>query len=241
MGLTAFTAVMTYLRIGGIDVLEILRVLFMISIFVMIFVVMQRLVPWLVERIEHLNVEQAEFSFAFIFMIFVALLAEQFGLHGIVGAFLAGTLLADSQIGKSDFIAKLSSISYAIFIPLFFVWTGLLLNLGDITFMSFVLVFAVLAANAVAAYWASRMNGLNTRDCLMTAITMLPRGDINLVIASIGVLLVDINGKLVLPTELGKLFYSTAMLLVILAALITFVGLKIFIKGDKNGFDYKVT
>ncbi len=236
MGLIAFTAVITYLRIGGIDLFEMGSVIAMIAVFMGLFLAMQRIVPWLVEKIEHLSVEQAEFSFAFVFMIAVGLLAEQFGLHGIIGAFLAGTLLARSRIGQTQFINKISSISYAIFIPLFFVWTGLLLNLSDITFMSFVLVFAVLAANAIGAYWASIMNGMSVRDRLMTSLTMLPRGDVNLIIASIGVTLVDLNGNLVLPKEVGELFYSTAMLLVIMAALITFIGLKVFVKtkGDTS-------
>ncbi len=232
MGLIAFTAVITYLRIGGIDLFEIASVIAMIAVFMGMFLAMQRVVPWLVEKIEHLSVEQAEFSFAFVFMIAVGLLAEQFGLHGIVGAFLAGTLLARSEIGKSQFINKISSISYAIFIPLFFVWTGLLLNLGDITLMSFVLVFGALAANAIGAYWASKMNGMNENECVMTALTMLPRGDVNLIIASIGVTLLDLNGNLVLPQAMGELFYSSAMLLVIMAALITFVGLKLFVKPE---------
>ncbi|MBN3037689.1 MAG: cation:proton antiporter [Candidatus Diapherotrites archaeon] len=230
VGLIIFTAIMTYLSIGGIDVFPMVNVLVSVGIFLVFFVIMQRAVPWLVDRLDSLTVEEAHFSFAFIFMILLALVAEHFGLDGIVGAFLAGVILSRSQIGRTEFIQKLSSASYAIFIPLFFVWTGLLLNLEYLTLLSFVMVAVALIANAIGAYAAGRLCSMPDEDSILMAITLLPRGDINLVIATIGLTMVNIHGESIVPPELGQLIYSSAMLLILVAAVATPIMLRLLIK-----------
>lgn len=234
MGLIIFTAVMTYLSVGRLDFLEIGFVGLSIISFLLVFMLIQRFIPMLIDRIEHLTVEQAEFSFAFVFMILIAILAEIFGLHGIIGAFLAGTVLARSPIAGTNFIEKISSISYAIFVPLFFVWTGLLLKLEALALMSFVVVGAVLIANALAAYFAGKINHYSEDECLLLGISMLPRGDINLILVSIGVTMVGVNGLLIISPEIGELLFSTAMLIVLMGAIITAILMKLFIKKEES-------
>jgi len=232
MGLVIFTGVMTYLAVGRLDIVEIGSVMLSILAFLVVFLIIQKIVPLLIDQIEHLTVEQAEFSFAFIFMILLAILAETFGLHGIIGAFLAGTILARSPIAGTNFIEKVSSISYAIFVPLFFVWTGLLLNLESLTLLAFAVTGAVLIANAIGAYFAGKFCGFSTDDNLLLSISMLPRGDINLILVSIGITMVGVNGKLIVTPAIGQEMFSAVMFLVLFGALITAVMMKIFIKKE---------
>lgn len=232
MGLIIFTAVMTYLSVGRLDLIEIGSVIVAIFAFLFVFFIIQKLVPLLINKIEHLTVEQAEFSFAFIFMILLAIVAEMFGLHGIIGAFLAGTLLARSPIAGTNFIEKISSISYAIFVPLFFVWTGLLLNLQTLTIMAFVVTGAALIANAIGAYYAGKISGFSEEDNLLLSVSMLPRGDINLILVSIGTTMVGVNGQPIVTPEIGASMFSTVMFIVLFGAVITSVLMKIFIKRD---------
>mgnify|MGYP006282212713 CR=1 FL=1 len=252
MGLIIFTGIMTYISIGSIIIEEIVRVIVMILIFLVLFILMQKLVPRFVELLEHMNVEQAEFSFAFIFMILLAVIAQHFGLHGIVGAFLAGIILGRCSLATSSFVKKISSISYGIFIPLFFVWTGLLLDLGKlssdpsnfITIMgisadpqvmaAFALIGGVLISNSIAAYYSGKLSGLPRKDSLLMSITMLPRGDINLVIATIAYNMTNAAGELIVPQQISDFIYSTVMLLILFAAIITFILLKIFIKPEEE-------
>jgi Kef-type K+ transport system membrane component KefB len=238
MGLIIFNIVMTYVSLGSVNVIEILRVIAMICVFLLFFIVMERLVPMLVRLVEHMSVEQAEFSFAFIFMILLAVIAEHLGLSGIIGAFLAGIIIGRCPIATTSFVKKLSSISYGIFIPLFFVWTGLLLDFGNLTgtpqlAFALTLIVGVLAANALAAHLAGKLNRFNAQDCRLMSIAMLPRGDINLVIASVAITMTrgDLN---VVPLEIGGFIYSTVMLLILVGMVITFVLLKLFVKTKKG-------
>lgn len=233
-GLIIFTAIMTYLSVGHLDLFELGHVVLSIIVFLLVFLLIQRFIPMLIDRVEHLTVEQAEFSFAFIFMILIAWLAEVFGMHGIIGAFLAGTVLARSPIAGTNFIEKISSISYGIFVPLFFVWTGLLLDLSSLTLFSFVVVGAVLIANALAAYYSGKINHFSKDDCLLMSISMLPRGDINLILVSIAVTMVGVSGSLIVTPKLGDLMFSTTMLIVLFGAIITAILLKIFIKKEET-------
>ena len=231
-GLIIFTAIMTYLSVGRLDFLELGSVVVSIIVFLLVFLLIQRFIPMLINRVEHLTVEQAEFSFAFIFMILIAWLAEVFGLHGIIGAFLAGVVLARSPIAGTNFIEKISSISYAIFVPIFFVWTGLLLNLSSLALVSFVIVGVVLIANALAAYFSGKLNHFTEQDCLLMSISMLPRGDINLILVSIATTMVGVSGSLIVSPEIGNLMFSTTMLIVLFGAIITAILLKIFVKKE---------
>ena len=229
-GLLIFTLVMTYLSFGGFDPVSMGFVLLSIVAFLAMFMVLQRFVPAMIEQIEHLTVEQAEFSFAFVFMLFLAFMAQLFGLHGIIGAFLAGALLAHSPIAGTNFIEKISSISYAIFVPLFFVWTGLLLDFSALTEVSFIMAGAVLVTTAIGAYAAARLCSFSDDEGVLMGIALLPRGDINLIIASIGITTIGVGGQLLVPPDVGGFMFSSTMLIVLFAAVVTAVLMKIFVK-----------
>jgi Kef-type K+ transport system membrane component KefB len=228
--LMVLTTVVTFLTVGGVSLASVAQTVLLVILFLALFMLLQRFVPKLVEAVEHLTVEQAEFSFAFVFMIVLAVAAQLFGLHGVVGAFLAGVLLSHSPMSGTGLIEKLSAISYAIFIPLFFAWTGLLLDASAISLFSFVLAGAVLIANVLGVYFASRIAGLPDDDAVTSGIAMLPRGDINLVVAAIGLTLVDAAGRAVLPARVAEELYSSVILLILFSLVITALLLRVFVR-----------
>src|SRR4051794_17134682 len=70
---------------------------------------------------------------AFVLMIGFAALADQFGLETILGAFAAGVLLSlidRDQTTHPQFRLKLEAAAFGVFIPVFFVTSGLRFNLG---------------------------------------------------------------------------------------------------------------
>jgi Kef-type K+ transport system membrane component KefB len=71
---------------------------------------------------------------AVVLMIGFAALAEQFGLEAILGAFAAGAVLTlvdqDRQMTHPLFRAKLESMGFGFFVPVFFVATGLKFDLN---------------------------------------------------------------------------------------------------------------
>lgn len=71
---------------------------------------------------------------AFVLMIGFAALADQFGLETILGAFAAGVLLSlidrDQTTPPPQFRLKLEAAAFGVFIPVFFVTSGLRFNLN---------------------------------------------------------------------------------------------------------------
>jgi Kef-type K+ transport system membrane component KefB len=71
---------------------------------------------------------------AFVLLLAFVALAEQLGLEVILGAFAAGAILGlvdrDDQMTHPRFRAKLTAIGFGVFIPVFFVASGLRFDLG---------------------------------------------------------------------------------------------------------------
>ncbi len=71
---------------------------------------------------------------AFVLLLGFATLAEQLGLETILGAFAAGALLSlidrDEKMTHPDFRGKLEAVGFGVFIPVFFVASGLRFDLG---------------------------------------------------------------------------------------------------------------
>jgi Kef-type K+ transport system membrane component KefB len=80
-----------------------------------------------------LHMEEAEFSLAMILVLFLAYISESIGFSSVLGAFIAGQLIGRTPFAETrSFTDKIKSISFGLFIPLFFVWFGLGINLAEI-------------------------------------------------------------------------------------------------------------
>src|SRR3954451_6607944 len=74
---------------------------------------------------------------AFLLMVGLVALASQLGLEVILGAFIAGAILSlvdrDGMMTHADFRPKLEAAGFGIFIPVFFVTTGVKYDLSALT------------------------------------------------------------------------------------------------------------
>lgn len=77
---------------------------------------------------------QVRIRAALLLLVGFAALAERLGLEVILGAFLAGAILTlvdrEGSIGHEAFRQKLSGIGYGVFIPIFFVASGMRFSVG---------------------------------------------------------------------------------------------------------------
>ncbi len=117
-----------------------------------------------------------------------ALLANIVGLSVAIGAFLAGVLVAES---KSAEVSKmLSSPIKDMFVAIFFVSVGALMDIGQI--QNYILLAAVLIAVATATKFGGNMLGnmifrQKGRKSVRSAFTLAsPRGEFSIVIAKVG-------------------------------------------------------
>ena len=120
-------------------------------------------------------------------MLLYAYVAEFIKLSAIVGAFIAGVVL-----NRSRHIRDIEEKTYGLemlFMPIFFISLGILIDINAIyEFAVPIIIITVLAlasktiACAAAGLWAK----LKAKDALLVGIGMSPRGEVALIVASIG-------------------------------------------------------
>ncbi len=124
---------------------------------------------------------------AVILCLGLAAFAAQIGLAAIIGAFLAGMVVAETK-DRHDFEEEVAPL-YAFFPPFFFVFIGLEVELGaftDIATLGVLLAVTALAfATKFGAAWLAARS-MGPRDALVVGLGMVPRGEVGIIVAGIG-------------------------------------------------------
>ncbi len=112
------------------------------------------------------------------------------GLAAITGAFLAGLAFSRSDL-RTEIEHEMRTITYALLVPIFFVSIGLK---TDVRLLSGSYVWFALALVAVAAVskiagcgFGARLAGFSLGQALRVGIGMMSRGEVGLIVASVGV------------------------------------------------------
>lgn len=112
------------------------------------------------------------------------------GLAAITGAFIAGAGLGRSTL-RDKIETKMHAITYAFLVPIFFVSIGLEANAREIAgaalpFLIVLFVVAV-ASKLIGAGLGARLGGFTNRQALRVGVGMVSRGEVGLIVASVGV------------------------------------------------------
>lgn len=133
----------------------------------------------------------------------LAALSETIGLAAIIGAFLAGLIF---EFKKSEVTSQVQPI-YEFLVPFFFAVTGSRLDPGVFADPSILGLAASVTALAIltkvgAGYWGSR--SLGKGDAMLVGVGMVPRGEVGLIVASLGlglgIISADLYGVVVAMT-----------------------------------------
>lgn len=140
--------------------------------------------PWLLKAARAMRTRAAASSAAVVLCLLTSVVSALSGLAPIVGAFAAGLVLAKTD-DKIHFEEKVRSIA-DLFVPLFFVIMGARMQLSALT-LSVLAVGALLMVVAVAGKVIAGLSvptqGL---DRWIVAVGMIPRGEVGLIFANIG-------------------------------------------------------
>jgi Kef-type K+ transport system membrane component KefB len=122
---------------------------------------------------------------AFLLLVGFVALAERFGLEIILGAFLAGALLTvvdrDRAMTHPQFRRKLEAVGFGVFIPVFFVSSGLRFDLdallaggGSLALVPVFLAALVVVRGVPALVYRRRLGGRDTTVAALLQATSLP-------------------------------------------------------------------
>lgn len=129
-------------------------------------------------------------------MVFVTLLISSYiteilGLHALFGAFIAGVVMPDNLQFRHMMTEKVEDVSLAVFLPLFFVSSGLsteigLLNTPAHWWITLGITLVAIIGKVGGTYMACRVVGESIYNSLYMGILMNTRGLMELVILSMG-------------------------------------------------------
>jgi Kef-type K+ transport system membrane component KefB len=167
------------------------------------------IVPRLLNRLnEHLVIYA---SLVVLFGLVVAMTVA--GFSAVIAAFIAGVAVAESRV--SGRIRESAGALLAIFGSIFFITIGLQMNLETLTSLKVIaqsLAISTLAilAKMAGVYPFAYAKLRNTSHALSASLGMVPRGEMGLVVASIG-----LSGGVINQSE-----YSIALLMVLVTTII---------------------
>lgn len=124
---------------------------------------------------------------AVILCLALAAIAAQIGLAAIIGAFLAGMIVAESK-DREEMEREVEPL-YAFFPPFFFAFIGIEISLGELAEPGTLALLAGLTAIAIASKLVGAYPGaraLGPDEGRIVAIGMVPRGEVGIIIAGIG-------------------------------------------------------
>ncbi len=117
----------------------------------------------------------------------IAGVAEMFGLATIIGAYLAGILLSVTKLGK-ELEEKLAGASHII-VPVFFAIMGTLVDfkaMGAVLVFGLVISVFAIIGKVIGSGLPALASGFNFLGSARIGIGMLPRGEVALIVAGIG-------------------------------------------------------
>ncbi|MFP5115137.1 cation:proton antiporter [Bacillaceae bacterium C204] len=157
-----------------------------------------KVVPWLLKKFAPLKVTESLITGALIICFVFAYAAELTGVAGIIGAYIAGIAISQTDYQQKIF-KKVETISYSIFVPIFFTSIGLSVSFDGISqhigLMIGLSILAILTKLLGAAAGAKAAQ-FSWKNSLGIGAAMVSRGEVALIIATIGLETKLINQEL---------------------------------------------
>jgi Kef-type K+ transport system membrane component KefB len=217
MGVLGVSIFMAFV-VGGVsaDLSSVLVIIVTMILFMVIAsLIGLKVLPKLAEKIDTLPISQGLIAFSFVTVLFYSWAAEAIGhMAAIIGAFMVGLFLARSPL-KDKIEKGLSSIAYGVFVPIFFINVGLSANIRSISVDGILLlagmIVVVIVSKLLGTGISGRLGGMTNRESIQLGFGMVPRGEVVLIIAAVGIVEGFINSNT----------FSTIVILVIITTIMT--------------------
>ncbi len=176
--------------------------------------------PHWIKNIDRLPISEGTLALAISIMLVYGLAAETIGhLAPITGAFLAGLMLGRTH-QKEKIVEGVHTLAYGLFVPIFFINIGLSVNGRQLHLQMLWFALAVIAT-AILTKWfgaglGAYLGGLSRREAIQLGAGMISRGEVGLIMASVGA-----PYKLVTEEE-----FAVVVIMVLVTTLVTPVLLR---------------
>ncbi len=154
-------------------------------------------VPRAIRAIQHLNRAETSLVASIGICFSIALLAQEFGYSVALGAFVAGSLVAES--GEAEHIEQLITPVRDMFAAIFFVSVGMMLNpqvLIDNWAIVIIFTLAVIVGKTLGVSVGSFLSGKSVRASVQAGMSLAQIGEFSFIIAGLGLSSNSSNGFL---------------------------------------------
>lgn len=185
-----------------------------------------RLVNKLAPKIENLHITKPFFNLGLILCLGLSFAAIYIGAAAIIGSFLAGMALSEAT-AENHKMHQLTSGVTEFLVPFFLVNIGMQLNLiifRDVSVIVLAVVITVVAVLTKFVGCGLGAYGMGTKQMAQVGIGMVPRGEVGIVVAQIGLGLAAITEK----------FFGAVLFMAIATTLIAPPFIKLFFGEDKD-------
>ncbi len=206
---------------GGSGVVAVLWVLAKMALFLVAALwVGMRVVPWLGAVVEELPISEGVMALAIVLTLLFAWSAEALGgVAAITGAFLAGVAFSETPL-RQEVERGMHTVAYAWLVPVFFVSIGLEANARALGWegvpFALLIVAVAVVSKIVGCGLGARLGGFSTGEALRLGVGMVSRGEVGLIVASVG-----LSGGFIQEST-----FATVVLMVLATTLLTPVMLR---------------
>ncbi|UFJ39665.1 cation:proton antiporter [Brevibacillus humidisoli] len=181
-----------------------------------------KVVPWLMRFLGGLRTSETVISAALIICFLYAYVSDLFGVATIIGAYIAGVAISMTPM-QHEVYQKTETISYSFFVPVFFTSIGVtaeFIGIGNHWMTAVILSIIAILTKLLGSGLGARLAGFNTRSSLRIGTGMISRGEVALIIASIG-----LQAELLAPW-----MFTVSVVVVLATTLVTPPLLKLFFR-----------
>jgi Kef-type K+ transport system membrane component KefB len=166
---------------------------------------------------EKIHLPKAFLSISLSIFLIYSYFADNAGIAGIIGAFVAGILIGQT-VRSRKIISDVKTIGYGFFIPLFFVWIGSQINVSifiSIGFFAIIIIVVSIFGKIIGCGLGAKLAGLTNRESIEVGVSMIPRMELSLIIVT------SFISNSILSGKVADQILATTLLLTFVTTLIT--------------------
>jgi Kef-type K+ transport system membrane component KefB len=188
LGIVVLTVVISALGEGGVSLVGIGEILLMVTLFIAFMVyAVPGIMDYLLKRVVRIGFADSTVTLSMATLFTFAYLAEHMNLASILGAYLFGLALSETEFRKPIF-EHTRVIAHSLFVPLFFVDVGMNIPLKGLYSVGlFALLFSLVAilSKVIGCGLGALIAGLGKKSALRIGVGMIPRMGVELAMLAI--------------------------------------------------------